>query len=72
MDLPQSVLIHNELLGLKGAHGTLYQISDQGFYVVATKFGEQSHRVLLPIESSVIIFEEPEELYTEERVEIER
>ena len=72
MELPLSVLIHNELLGLKGAHATLFQISDHGYYMVATKFGDQIHRVLLPIESSVIIFEEPEEKITEEHVEIER
>ena len=73
MELPIPVLIHNELLGLKGAHGTLIQIYAEGFYLVSTAFGSKIHKVHLPIGQTVLIVEVPEdEAVVSEPLEIER
>lgn len=71
IDLPAHCLIHNALLGFKGTEGTLLQISDHGFYVIVAKFGDAPHRVLLPIEETVIILEHPEEVVVD-AIEVER
>ena len=55
MDIPSMVLIHNQILGLKGTEGKLFQISELGYYEVECLFGQARHRVLLPIHSTVII-----------------
>ena len=60
METPRDVLIHNELLGIKGSRGTLLDISPHGCYEVNLKFGENLHRVLLPIAHTVVIQAEPE------------
>jgi hypothetical protein len=62
MELPAEVLIHNEILGVKGGKGTLIQISPEGFYEVNCMFGERLHRTLFPIDGTVLIAREPEEL----------
>lgn len=73
MELPLPVLIHNELLGFKGAHGSLIQIYPEGFYLVSTSFGSNIHKVQLPIDQTILIHEEPEEVALEaEAIEIER
>lgn len=64
------VLIHNETLGLKGTPGVLRMISPHGFYEVNLRFGSNTHRVQLPIATTVMIYKEPEA--TVESVEIER
>ncbi len=71
MEIPNEVLIHNELLGLKGARGTLIRIAPEGYYEVNLRFGGNVHRVLLPIVTSVVISAEPEP-NVGEQVEIER
>ena len=71
MDLPAEVQIHNELLGLKGTKATLILVSDDGFYEVKCVFGENTHRVLLPVENTVIVFREPEPVFAA-GIEIER
>lgn len=70
MELPAEVLIHNQLLGLKGGRGTLLQVSSDGFYELNCVFGENIHRVLLPIDSTALIGREPEEQMAS--VEVER
>ena len=70
MELPVEVLIHNEILGLKGARGSLLNVS-AGYYEAIVKFGENDHRVYLPIAATVIISREPEEKGSES-LEIER
>lgn len=73
MELPIPVLIHNELLGLKGATGSLIQIYPEGFYLVSTAFGSKIHKVQLPINQTVLIAAEPEEeAVASEPLEIER
>lgn len=71
MELPIGVLIHNEVLGIKGSRGDLLNISPHGYYEVNLKFGDKTHRVLLPIGLTVIIGQEPEVAETE-RIEVER
>ena len=61
MEPPVEVLIHNELLGIKGREGTLLGINPSGFYEVTTLFGDRPHRILLPIASTVLITASPEE-----------
>ena len=71
MDLPSEVLIHNETLGIKGSQGTLVAVSPHGFYEAKLRFKNATHRVLLPISATVMIFREPETDYMAD-VEIER
>jgi hypothetical protein len=70
MELPAEVLIHNEILGVKGGRGTLIQIA-QGYYEVNCLYGERLHRTLLPIDATVLIAQKPEEQVRLE-LEIER
>jgi hypothetical protein len=72
METPAEVLIHNEILGIKGGKGTLLQISADGYYEVNCQFGERFHRTLFPVETTVIIQREPEPLATSQDLEIER
>ena len=71
MELPAEVLIHSELLGIKGGKGTLLQVSSDGFYEVNCTFGERVHRTLFPIQGTVLIQRQPEDL-TRVDLEIER
>lgn len=64
------VLIHNETLNLKGTAGVLRAISPHGFYELNLRFGSNLHRVQLPINTTVLIYKEPEQVV--ETVEIER
>ena len=61
MELPSDVLIHNELLGLKGGRGSLIRVASEGYYEVNLVFGQNQHRVLLPIHSTVVIHQEAED-----------
>jgi hypothetical protein len=72
MELPAEVMVHNEQLGLKGAAGTLLQISADGYYELNVKFGERTHRVLLPIASTRVTAREPEPVAEAGLEEIER
>jgi len=72
MDLPADVLIHNPILGLKGGKGTLVMVSPDGFFEVKLIFGGNTHRVLLPVEQTVIIFREPDPQFAVDEAEIER
>ena len=53
------VFIYNELLGVKGAPGVLHEINEKGYYIAVLKVKENRHRVLLPIDSTVLIYSEP-------------
>ena len=72
MELPAEVLIHNALLGLKGSLGRLLSISPQGYYEANVRFGEKTHRVLLPIAETVIIRRTAEEAEAGEAIEVQR
>jgi hypothetical protein len=72
MEVPAEVMIHNETVGMKGSRGTLLQIHPHGYYEANVKFGERLHRVLLPIDRTVIIAQAAEEAVETDEVEIER
>jgi hypothetical protein len=71
MELPAEVLIHNEVLGIKGAKGTLIMVHDDGYYEINCLFGDRLHRTLFPIQGTVLIASAPEETLATD-VEIER
>jgi hypothetical protein len=72
MELPAEVLIHNEILGVKGGKGSLMAISPDGYYEINCVFGERLHRTLFPIQGTVLIAREPEEVAPRGDMEIER
>jgi len=63
MELPLEVLIHSELVGFKGREGVLLAISELGFFEITTLFGDTLHRLLVPIQSTVLISKAPEDDY---------
>lgn len=70
MELPTEVLVHNEMLNVKGGRATLIRISDDGYYEVNMTFGDRTHRVLLPVEQTVLISRDPEQAFvTQDEVE---
>jgi hypothetical protein len=71
MEIPGEVLVHNEQLGVKGGKGTLLRVAEEGYYEVNLRFGTSTHRVLLPVASTVLISSEPEPSFAEQ-VEVER
>lgn len=71
MEVPAEVMIHNELVGMKGAKGRLLTVSPHGYYEVNVRFGARLHRVLLPVASTVLIWQQPEETVEGEGEEFE-
>ena len=71
MELPAEVLIHSEILGIKGGRGVLLQVSAHGYYELNCQFGERMHRTFFPIQGTVLIQREPEQT-TPAELEIER
>ena len=71
IDLPVDCLIHNSQLGFKATPGSLLQISESGFFMVSCLFGDKPHRVLLPIQETVLILEQVEDVVVD-AIEIER
>jgi hypothetical protein len=71
MELPAEVLIHNDTLGVKGGKGVLIQINSEGYYEVNCYFGDKAHRTFFPIQGTVLIAREPEEMMRTD-IEIER
>jgi hypothetical protein len=61
METPTEVMVHCELMGLKGTRGRLLGVSPQGFYEVNLQFGDKVHRTLLPVGHTVVIAAEAEE-----------
>lgn len=55
----EKVFIYNEILGLKGTAGFLHEVNAKGYYVTVIRIKEKRHRVLLPVQSTVIIYSEP-------------
>ena len=72
MELHTEVLIHNDILGVKGGKGVLLQISSDGYYEVNCAFGDRIHRTLFPIQSTVLIQRQPEDTTRLADAEIER
>lgn len=72
MELPAEVMVHNEQLGMKGTRAVLIQIHAGGYYELNVKFGERTHRVLLPIGTTAVTAREPEPAVEGVAEEIER
>lgn len=60
MEVPSEVLVHNQVVGLKGVPGRLLGISEQGYYELNVSFGSNVHRVLLPIGGTALIARDAE------------
>ena len=71
MELPSDVLIHNDILGMKGARGRLLQVGREGYYEINCQFGDRMHRVLLPVSKTVLIQSQPEATFSGE-LDVER
>ena len=61
METPTEVLVHCDLMSLKGTRGRLLQTSSHGFYEVNLQFGDRLHRTLLPIARTVLIASDAED-----------
>lgn len=55
----EKVFIYNDLLGLKGVPGILHEVNPKGYFVTVIRIKEKRHRVLLPIQSTAIIYSDP-------------
>jgi hypothetical protein len=55
MEIPSEVLVHCDVLNLKGAKGRLLGVSPHGYYELNVQFGDRRHRTLLPVTRTVII-----------------
>lgn len=72
MDVPSEVLVHNAQLGMKGTRATLLRITNEGYYELNARFGEQLHRLLLPIADTALISSASQEVFEASDDEIER
>jgi len=72
MEIPAEVLVHNQILGLKGGRAVLVRVAQEGYYEVNLAFGERIHRTLLPVASTVLIQQEAEPPEISSEFEIER
>lgn len=75
MEVPAEVMIHNELLSMRGKAGRLLTVHPDGYYELTVDFGDSGHRMLMPIATTVLIAAQPEEAWVEEgetAVEVER
>ncbi len=71
MDLPAEVQISNDQLAIKNQKATLVSIHGQGFFELRMGFNNRQHKVLVPIQSTSIIFRDPEPEFPTD-LEIER
>jgi len=58
MEIPAKVSIFNRTLEVKGKPATLVAINAHGFYEVVMEVQQHNHTVLLPIDDTVLIFNE--------------
>ena len=70
MEIPQEVLVHNELMGMKGTRAMLLRVGERSYEIVC-RFGDKRHRMLMAVQGTVLIRSEAEEP-EEELPEIER
>ena len=56
MEIPAKVSIFNRTLEVKGKAATLVAISSQGYYELVMEVQQRNHTVLLPIQETVLIF----------------
>ena len=59
MDIPLKVYVTNAVAELKKVPGTLIAVSPHGFYEIYVAFGSNTHTMLLPVEGTVLLAQEP-------------
>jgi hypothetical protein len=58
MDANDKVKIYNTTLALKGVEGTFVSVNPEGYYELYMKFNDKRHKVMLPINNTVLISED--------------
>ena len=58
MEIPSKVSVFNRTLEIKGKHGTLISVNEDGYYEVILEVQQRNHTVLFPIAETVLIFNE--------------
>jgi len=58
MEIPSKVSVFNRTLEIKGKHGTLISVSEDGYYEIILEVQQRNHTVLFPIAETVVIFNE--------------
>jgi hypothetical protein len=71
MEIPSKVSVFSRTLEVKGKPATLVAISSQGYYEVVMEVQQRNHTVLLPINETVLIFNDALPAVAEE-LEVER
>ena len=59
MEIPSKVSVFNATLEIKGKHGVLIAIDENGFYQVNLEVNGKQHTAFFPISSTVLIFNDP-------------
>ncbi|HUP64576.1 MAG TPA: hypothetical protein VM557_04785 [Thermoanaerobaculia bacterium] len=59
MEIPSRVSVFNKTLEIKGKPGMLVAVSESGYFEVNLQVQERNHTVLLPINETVLIFNDP-------------
>ena len=59
MDLPARVIVFCPTLEMKNKPGRLMAISPQGYYEIWLDFSDRNHTVLLPVQSTALVFADP-------------
>jgi hypothetical protein len=55
MEANDKVKVYNSTLGLKGVEGTFISVSSDGYYELYMKFNDKRHKILLPINNTVLV-----------------
>ena len=59
MELPARVIVFCPTLELKNKPGRLMAVSPHGYYEIWLDFAERNHAVLLPIQGTALVFQDP-------------
>lgn len=70
MDLPTEVFIYNDQIDYKQRAATLVAVHEEGIYELKVAYptksgGQRTHRVLLPVAATGLVFRTPEVEYAE-------
>lgn len=59
MDVPMKVYVTCPMAEYKQVPGTLIAVSPHGFYEINLAFGANTHTILLPIDGTTLVAQEP-------------
>jgi hypothetical protein len=71
MEIPSTVRIYNDVLGIKGSKGRLLDVSPKGHYEVILEINGKQYAAFLPVSTTIIISNEAEPTPAE-KIEVER